>query len=727
MWYQYTATCSGTVLVSAPAQPDSARYSIVQSCDIHDVVGTVLPGGSASLSLNTSQTVYIRAGTNSSLVRANLTFTVSCSEPILNDKQSGAKRITGENAAFTFDNTGALTDTCTNDVFFVWTATCTGLARASLCGPSVPTSSIALLTSTGYRDLPNCTSSSTTCTSSDPITSDSIALLQVTAGTDYFIAVGSSSYGSSSFSLSCLADPVVAPNDDCTSATAVSDGTTSYDSTHASNVQMMSDVPPYRDVWFVYTATCAGSAAILVDSTSFEAALVAVTSSCTGTTTTTASRGDVAAVAVTQGQQVYIRAGTSTPRQLGTGSLTISCVAPPTNDLQTNAVRITGTGNFPYNTLGTVVNMCQFDLFYLWTATCTGVARVSSCGHYNGTGRVPSVMILAASGPTQFSLLSLTLPSSHPPLGYVESGCVGTTSTCSATESISTSTTSSFLQVKQDVDYYIVAGTQGGWDSSSFDLVCDPQVQNAVNDECLVAVTIGDGHTSVDTTGATSDQTSATTPVRAVPLAQLNSGHRCHLSLLTWTQVYRDVWYRYVATCSGNLNVTLDSSPSWAQAVVALPGTTSACSTSIISTITPSTTSTISVTTGAVIYLRVGASSFRDSAVSSGVTLLCYLPLTNPAGTPGGPTTTPGGPVITTPGSTDGVDGSETPADEGFPVWAIAVIVVVALLLIAAIVGIVIFLRRRAGRSSLELDRFVSFIIHGLSHQIQLLNGSSPK
>lgn len=60
--------------------------------------------------------------------------------------------------------------------------------------------------------------------------------------------------------------------------------------------------------------------------------------------------------------------------------------------------------------------------------------------------------------------------------------------------------------MRQGQDYYIAAGTGGGWGTANFSILCQAQTFDAANDECTTAITITDGHTAFDNTGATNEQ-----------------------------------------------------------------------------------------------------------------------------------------------------------------------------------------------------------------------------
>lgn len=87
----------------------------------------------------------------------------------------------------------------------------------------------------------------------------------------------------------------------------------------------------------------------------------------------------------------------------------------PDNDSSIFPLRFNGTGILTYNTLKATTETCSNDLFYIWSATCTGQLRVTACTQYQGTGLVPTYRVqsrFSASLPRNFLFSSLLLFSS---------------------------------------------------------------------------------------------------------------------------------------------------------------------------------------------------------------------------------------------------------------------------------------------------------------------------
>lgn len=218
-----------------------------------------------------------------------------------------------------------------------------------------------------------------------------ISFLSVTAGVDYYISAGTINYaGVSNFSVICepSGGASVPANDECAAAVALTNDVPVYvDNSGATNLQTGSSyLVPYRDVWYKYTATCTGQMIINVTGATSGFAL-ALQGSCDQSSyirQITNSRIDQRTVGT--GSVYYFRVGQGTSYQIPIGAyLTISCVPAPPNDYHLYPTRIVGTGVFTYSTIGADDEECNLDVWYIWTATCTGWARATTCGNYNST------------------------------------------------------------------------------------------------------------------------------------------------------------------------------------------------------------------------------------------------------------------------------------------------------------------------------------------------------
>jgi len=118
---------------------------------------------------------------------------------------------------------------------------------------------------------------------------------------------------------------------------------------------------------------------------------------------------------VTLGQQYTIQLGlypgNNPPAMAGVGTLTINPLTPPPEDNCATPVLISGPGIYPYNnttattgTQGQTELACNLfgnttvraDVWYRWTSTFTGTARLDTCG--SGAGIDTKIAVYAGSG-----------------------------------------------------------------------------------------------------------------------------------------------------------------------------------------------------------------------------------------------------------------------------------------------------------------------------------------
>lgn len=203
------------------------------------------------------------------------------------------------------------------------------------------------LTLTGYNDK-SCASASSTCNLYEPLDTGYASFLLVTAGTDYYIAAGSSTTGTSRFQITCNASSVAPPaNDECTGAISITDGVTTFTNLGATNRQDPNFNTPYRDVWFSYTATCSGQLQLSVPNVAANTdSSVEFRDAAIGCDKNTyliyaLSKGGSQSLAVTKGKAYHVRAGVRNPYRapISAGTFEISCQLPPPNDAPAGAIR----------------------------------------------------------------------------------------------------------------------------------------------------------------------------------------------------------------------------------------------------------------------------------------------------------------------------------------------------------------------------------------------------
>lgn len=202
-------------------------------------------------------------------------------------------------------------------------------------------------------------------------------------------------------------------NDKCRDATAVHEVTLAFNTTHATF-----DGPGYwtsgPNIWYCYTPTCTGTATVSLCGSGFDT-MLAVYKACRcypmiGDLITcgddNCNQQSLVNFDVVAGNQYLIEVG-GFAHATGRGVISISCngqVPPPLpNDNCGQATPIGNVVNLPFNTVLATFDgpghcMTSPNIWYCYTATCTGNVAVSLCGSsfdtmlavYNGCSCPPS-------------------------------------------------------------------------------------------------------------------------------------------------------------------------------------------------------------------------------------------------------------------------------------------------------------------------------------------------
>jgi len=304
----------------------------------------------------------------------------------------------------TFDGPG-LCMTSPN-IWYCYTASCTGKATVSLCGSSYNT---MLAVYNGCNCNPTITRliecNDDYCGQQSQITFD------VTAGNQYLIEIGGNGNktGQGVLNISCeLPPPPPPPNDDCSEATPVGDVTNlPFDTTEATF-----DGPGHcmtsPNIWFCYTASCTGIATVSLCGSDYDTKLAIYQGCgcypsaidllrCNDDYRPDCGPDSQVSFGVVTGQQYLIEVGGchGDPRcgeATGEGVLTITCepaFCPPSNDDYSNAATIGDVWHLPFDTRCATFDgpgSCPADgktgpnIWYRYTATCTGPVTVSLLG-----------------------------------------------------------------------------------------------------------------------------------------------------------------------------------------------------------------------------------------------------------------------------------------------------------------------------------------------------------
>ncbi len=362
VWFEYTATCNGSVTFSlCAAAGGTASYNAALSvyggsCLPPPATGLVLLDCNDDACGNLPQVTAdcVSAGTLLILRVAGLqgdtgTFdvVVTCNPPPPpppNDECTGAlPLIDGTNAlsstgatatagpAFTCGPAGA-------DVWFSYTATCTGVATFSLCPPAVTDFDAILSVYTG-----TCGALVAAGCSDDVCGEDPRVSVATSAGTSYFVRVGGAGScaltGAFDLVVSCAVPP---PNDDCATATPVVNGLNlALDNTNATDGAVVAScgvngTPGHGDVWFSYVASCTGvvtaATCDVTGAPTLGDTLLAVYEACGGSELACNDNAQTVCVprsslsfSATAGTTYRLRVASPSPTASGTFNLTITC------------------------------------------------------------------------------------------------------------------------------------------------------------------------------------------------------------------------------------------------------------------------------------------------------------------------------------------------------------------------------------------------------------------
>jgi hypothetical protein len=271
---------------------------------------------------------------------------------------------------------------------------CSGTLTVDLCGSgydtvvSVLTGNCGGLTEIGCDDDSNCASNSLNSQLSVP----------ATGGTIYFIRVSGFNGASGAFTMavSFAVTPGPAPaNDLCANATAITPGTYSGSTCNATPDATATSCPftpsATPDVWYAYTPGCSGAVTVSTCGSNYDTVLGVYSGSCGSLAEVACNDDDCGVQSVVSfsgvaGTVYHIRvAGYN--GAAGNYVLNLSNSASPANDACAAAVAISN-GSTPFTTVCSSRDgndSCRptataGDVWYTYTATCTGRLWVNTCG-----------------------------------------------------------------------------------------------------------------------------------------------------------------------------------------------------------------------------------------------------------------------------------------------------------------------------------------------------------
>jgi len=332
----------------------------------------------------------------------------------------------------------------------------------------------------------------------------------------------------------------VAPgNDNCASAFLVGPGTYSGTTVAATNdgASNCGSSTTSPDVWYRYIAPGTGTITVDTCGSNYDT-VIAVHSGCPGALANTLACNDDSAICggnpprqsslttnVTQGTTYLIRVcGFNNVTGTYIMHLTQNVVTiAPGNNACASAASIS-VGATPFNTFGATTdgpaetvctafgnNQVGQDIWYTYTAACSGNTNVSLCGSSFDTK-----------------------------VAVYDGGCpagIDTAIACND-DSCGLQSNLTFTSVRNRTYLIRVGGFAGSQGAGTITIGCTPVIPS--NNDCANAIGIGNGVSTFDNTNATTDGPS-----------------EAACNFFGTTQVGQDLWYRYNAACDGTATASL--------------------------------------------------------------------------------------------------------------------------------------------------------------------------
>ena len=408
-WYCYTATCTGEVTVSLLGSSFDTMLAVYNGCDCYPALADLIECNDDAAASHQSQITFTATQGESYLIEVG-GYGFQTGQGILNISCEGASPPTkddcaqaiavGEVTDLTFDTTNATFDgpglcLVSPNIWYCYTASCTGEATVSLLGSSYDT---MLAVYNGCDCYPT-DSDLIGCNDDAAGTYQSELTFDVTSGQSYLIEVGGygSGTGQGVLNIACEgAAPPPATKDDCANATAIGEvKNLTFDTTNATfdGAGLCMASP---NVWYCYTASCSGDATVSLLGSAYDTmlavydgcgcelkqgSLIACNDDAGGT-----YQSEITFTAVA-GEQYLIEIG-GYGSQTGQGVLNVSCEGTPgssNNDDCENAMDIGDVKDLAFDTTEATFDgpghcLTSPNLWYRYTATCTGQATVSLCG-----------------------------------------------------------------------------------------------------------------------------------------------------------------------------------------------------------------------------------------------------------------------------------------------------------------------------------------------------------
>jgi len=429
IWYCYTATCNGCATVSLAGSNFDTKLAVYEGCGCYPSLDALIKSNDDFIGQQSQVTFPVTAGSQylievggfNPTVKGQGVISISCdaqsTQPV-NDDCSNAKQIGNvteqpfNTTCATFDGPGHFFTS--PNLWYRYTAGGTGDVTVSLLGSEYDT---ALVVYKGGNCYP---------VSADIIERNddfggflqSQITFRATAANSYLFEVlgyNSDEVGEGVITVSSTAQPPSTNNNNCQNAKPIGDVTNMAFNTTSATQDGPRLCMTGPNLWYCYTATCTGNVTVNLAGSSFDT-MLAVYDGCECYPTSNDmiecnddSSGSLQSEIVfdaVAGNQYLIEVG-GYGLEAGQGLLSVSCegVQPPpsSKDDCQNAKPVGDVKNLAFTTAnatfdGQGVCMTSPNIWYCYTATCTGNVTVSLAGSsydtmlaaYDGCGCYPT-------------------------------------------------------------------------------------------------------------------------------------------------------------------------------------------------------------------------------------------------------------------------------------------------------------------------------------------------
>ena len=363
-------------------------------------IGWILTSGETQLTSSNDTAIMTRdSGGNFAQRTIAVTNNVPANDACFNATPIGVGSYFGATTAATNDGSASCgSSTSSPDVWYSFLAPCGGTLVVDTCGSNYDTviSVHTACPGTAANEI-GCNDDDAFCGGNPP--RQSYLAVPVNGGQTYYIRVTGYLGLTGNYALGVNFAANVPANDDCGSAVFIGNGSVNGSTICAStdgNADCgTSSASP--DVWYAYTPTISGALHVDTCGSGYDT-VISVHTGCPGTIANIIGCDDDGCgypyssldVPVTGGNTYYIRVSGYNGLY---GNFTLNTSFVPVNDSCSNALPI-ANGTTPFTNIGATTDgptepSCSFccgdlqvnqDVWYVYTATCTGNATISLCG-----------------------------------------------------------------------------------------------------------------------------------------------------------------------------------------------------------------------------------------------------------------------------------------------------------------------------------------------------------